>query len=47
VSQVFISSKTYVFIRRESPDAKANEPDFVYVNTHMINKITSLHVDRP
>jgi hypothetical protein len=27
-----------VFIRLESPDAKANEPDFVYVNTHIINK---------
>jgi hypothetical protein len=36
-----------VFIRLESPDAKANEPDFVYVNTHIINKITSLRVDRP
>jgi hypothetical protein len=36
-----------VFIRLESRDAKANEPDFLYVNTHIINKITSLHVDRP
>jgi hypothetical protein len=34
-----------VFIRPESLDAKANEPDFVYVNTHVINKITSLHVE--
>jgi hypothetical protein len=26
---------------------KAREPDFVYVNTHIINIITSLCVDRP
>jgi hypothetical protein len=26
---------------------KANEPIFVYVNTHIININTSLHVDRP
>jgi hypothetical protein len=26
---------------------KAREPDFVYVNTHIINIITSLHVDQP
>jgi hypothetical protein len=26
---------------------KASEPIFVYVNTHIINKITSLRVDRP
>jgi hypothetical protein len=36
-----------VFIRPESPDAKANELDFVYVNTHMINKFTSLCVYLP
>jgi hypothetical protein len=26
---------------------KAMEPDFVYENTHIINIITSLHVDQP
>jgi hypothetical protein len=26
-------------IRQESLDAKASEPIFVYVNTHIINKI--------
>jgi hypothetical protein len=36
-----------VFIRSKSLDAKDNEPDFVYVNTHIINKITPLGVDRP
>jgi hypothetical protein len=36
-----------VFIRLESPDAKASEPDFVYANTYIINKITSMRVDRP
>jgi hypothetical protein len=40
VIQVFIRWKNYVFIRMESPDAKANDPDFVYVNTHIINKTT-------
>jgi hypothetical protein len=34
-----------MFIRPESLDAKANEPDFVYVNTHIINKLTPLRVD--
>jgi hypothetical protein len=34
-------------IRPESLDAKANEPIFVYVNTHIINTNTSLCVDRP
>jgi hypothetical protein len=34
-----------VFIRLESLDAKAIKPDFVYVNTYIINIITSLHVD--
>jgi hypothetical protein len=38
VSQAFIRWKTYAFIRPESTDAKANELDFVYVNTHIINK---------
>jgi len=47
VNQVFISWKTYVFIRMESPDAKAIKLDCVYVNTHIINIITSLFVDRP
>jgi hypothetical protein len=37
-----------VFIRLEGRDAKTNVPDFVYVNTHIINKkITSLYVDPP
>jgi hypothetical protein len=36
-----------VFIRPKSPYVKANEPDFVYVNTHIINKIRLLRVDRP
>jgi hypothetical protein len=36
-----------VFIRPESLDAKAIKPDFVYVNTHIINIITSMRVDRP
>jgi hypothetical protein len=36
-----------VLIRPESPYDQANEPDFVYVNTHIINKITSLRVDPP
>jgi hypothetical protein len=26
---------------------KAKEPDFLYVNTHIINIITSLRVDQP
>jgi hypothetical protein len=26
---------------------KVGEHDFVYVNTHIINIITSLHVDQP
>jgi hypothetical protein len=47
VSQVFISWKTYVFIRPKSLDVKANEPIFVYVNTHIININTLLCVDRP
>jgi hypothetical protein len=36
-----------MFIRMESLDVNANEPDFVYINTHIINKITPLRVDRP
>jgi hypothetical protein len=36
-----------VFIRPESLDAKAIKLDCVYVNTHIINIITSLFVDRP
>jgi hypothetical protein len=36
-----------VFIRPESLDAKANEPIFVYVIMQIINKNTSLCVDRP
>jgi hypothetical protein len=36
-----------VNIRPESLDAKASEPIFVYVNTHIININTSLCVDRP
>jgi hypothetical protein len=34
-----------VFIRPEILDVRAIKPDFVYVNTHIINIITSLHVD--
>ena len=26
---------------------KAREPDFVYINNHIINIITSLHVEQP
>ena len=47
VNQVFISWEDYLNIRLESLDAKAIEPDFVYENTHIINIITSLRVDRP
>jgi len=31
VRQVFIRWEAYVFIRMKNLDAKANEPDFVYV----------------
>jgi hypothetical protein len=35
-------------ISSESLDAKgSNDPIFVYVNTHIININTSMHVDRP
>jgi hypothetical protein len=34
-----------VFIRLESLDTKASEPDFVYVIMHIINKNTLLCVD--
>jgi hypothetical protein len=47
VSQMFISWKDYMFIRPKSLDAKANEPNFVYVIIQIINKNTSLCVDRP
>ena len=46
VSQVFISWEVCMFIRLEILDAKANEPIFVYVIMHIINKNTSLCVDR-
>jgi hypothetical protein len=36
-----------VFIRMESLNAKAKEPIFVYLIMQIINKNTSLHVDRP
>jgi hypothetical protein len=36
-----------VFIRPESLDVKASGPDFVYVIMQIINKNTSLCVDRP
>jgi hypothetical protein len=36
-----------VFIILESLDAKAIKSNFVYVNTHIINIIASLCVDRP
>jgi hypothetical protein len=38
VSQLFISWEDYVFNRKESLDAKANEPIFVYVIMQIINK---------
>jgi hypothetical protein len=44
---VIISYMDYVFIRPESLDVKAIKPNFAYVNTHIINIITSLFVDRP
>jgi hypothetical protein len=34
-------------IRLDILYAKACQPIFVYLNTHIINKNTSLHVDRP